>query len=112
MGDKRTVSGDLKLGKVDKLWAVPSSSSQSGRCLKELAKRRMRVRLEPESETFDEYIEIRKSCWIVEQRGDEFFCDCPQGLKGHYCKVREGVKNTLRGGVYDTYRMMMMIKWQ
>ena len=31
-------------------------------------------------------IKIRSSCYIVEQKGSEFYCDCPVGSKGHMCK--------------------------
>jgi hypothetical protein len=82
-----TRSEELNLGKVDSIWVVPSSSSGMS-SLKELAKKRMQSRLDLDSPlTFDEYLELRKSCWFIEERGGEYYCDCPCGMKGKMCKV-------------------------
>ena len=84
---RSTVSEDLRLGKVDAIWAVPSSSGDPEMSLKDHAKRRMKARLIPDNTSFTEYLEIRKSCWIIEEREGQFYCDCPIGMKGHLCKV-------------------------
>ena len=84
---RSTVSEDLRLGKVDAIWAVPSSSGDPSMSLKDHAKRRMKARLVPDSISFSEYMELRKSCWIIEERDNQFYCDCPIGMKGHLCKV-------------------------
>ena len=84
---RKTVSEDLKIGKVDAIWAVPSSSGNNDITLKEHAKSRMINRLDPDSLSFSQYIEIRKCCWIIEEISGEFYCDCPLGMKGHLCKV-------------------------
>ena len=53
--------------------------------MKERAKERLANRELPLSTTFDEYMEIRSSCWILEERVEngrrDFFCDCPVGIK-------------------------------
>ena len=40
------------------------------------------------SKSPEEYSKIRSSCYcyIIEQKGSEFFYDCFVGLKGHMCK--------------------------
>ena len=75
-GDKYSVNGS-----VTNFWAVDSSSDVSGKSLKEKAKERMRNRELPEVATFDEYVALRSSCWILEEVDGEFFCDCPVGMK-------------------------------
>ena len=82
--DKYTVSksSEFLLGKVTNLWAVNSSEGEKcGKSLKERAKERLAHRKVPLSENFDDYIRIRSSCWIVEERDGEFYCDCPVGMK-------------------------------
>lgn len=75
-------SSEFMLGKVDQIWVVASSeNSLIEYNLKQLAKKRIKVRGEPDFETFDRYLEIRQSCWILEERDGQFFCDCPIGMK-------------------------------
>ena len=85
----KTVSEELGLGKVDAIWAVTSSSGNNSITLKEHAKLRMKNRLEPDSGSFEEYMNVRKCCWnwIIEEREREFYCDCPLGMKGRMDKV-------------------------
>ena len=40
---------------------------------------------------FDDMVETRSSCYIVEQRGNNFLCDCPLGIKGKLCKHSVGL---------------------
>ena len=49
----------------------------------------MKNRLEPDSGSFEEYMNVRKCCWnwIIEEREREFYCDCPLGMKGRMEKV-------------------------
>ena len=57
--------------------------------LSELAKLRVEARGSPATTNYTNlkhYIELRTSCWIVEQVGREFYCDCPVGITGHICK--------------------------
>ena len=35
----------------------------------------------PLTSSFDEYLTIRSSCWILEERDGDYFCDCPVGMK-------------------------------
>ena len=74
-------SPEFQLGSVTKLWAVATQSDESGKPLKELAKIRIANRELPGSETFDEYIATHSSCWILEERDGDFFCDCPICMK-------------------------------
>ena len=66
---------------VTNFWAVSSSSDTTGKTLKENAKERMRHRKLPEVSSFDEYVSMRSSCWILEEVDGEFYCDCPVGMK-------------------------------
>ena len=54
------------MGKIDGLWVVSSSSNTLDLPLKKLAKQRISKRGEPEFDSFDSYMEIRKSCWIID----------------------------------------------
>ena len=75
-------SSEFLLGKVTNLWAINSSEGlKSGKSLKERAKERLAHRKVPLSSSFDDYIRIRSSCWILEERDGDFFCDCPVGMK-------------------------------
>ena len=75
-GDKYSVNDS-----VNNFWAVASSSDVSAKSLKQKAKERIRNRELPEVATFDEYVALRNSCWILEEVDGEFFCDCPVGMK-------------------------------
>ena len=66
---------------VNNFWAVASSSDVSAKSLKQKAKEIMRNRKLPEVATFDEYVALRNSGWILEEVDGEFFCDCPVGMK-------------------------------
>ena len=75
-------SSEFLLGKVTNLVAINSSEGlKSGKSLKERAKERLAHRKVPQSSSFDDYIRIRSSCWILEERDGDFFCDCPVGMK-------------------------------
>ena len=77
----------------EKIWGVKSSqTSTSSKSLRELAKDRILTRFDNSSfKNFDEMVETRSSCYIVEQRGNNFFCDCPLGIKGKLCKHSVGL---------------------
>ena len=34
---------------------------------------------------------VRNSCWILEERNGDYFCDCPKGSKGKLCKHTVGL---------------------
>ena len=85
-------SSEFNLGKVEQLWVVASSeNSMTSMPLKRLAKLRIKSRGEPEFDNFDEYMNVRTSCWILEFRNGQFFCDCPVGMKGKLCKHTVGM---------------------
>ena len=58
--------------------------------LKNVGKHRFAERKVPTVTSFEEYREMRQSCWILEERQvdgkSDFFCDCPVGQKGKLCK--------------------------
>ena len=83
--NKYTVSEDFGMGKVDNIWIVNSSSNKLPGSLKERAKERIKQRGIPDFKSFDDYMQIRTSCWIVEERDGNFHCDCPKGMKGKQC---------------------------
>ena len=69
---------EFNLGKVDAIWVVASSSNTLKETnLKKLAKIRIKDRGEPCSSSFNELMQLRQSCWIIEERDRDFFCDCP-----------------------------------
>ena len=93
-GKKYTVSESLEfqLGKVDQIWAVTSSSnSLTELSLKDRAKLRIKMRETLSMASFDEYKAMRNSCWLLEERDGDFFCDCPIGSKGKLCKHTVGM---------------------
>ena len=85
-------SEEFKLGKVNALWAMTSTAGEtSGKTLKERAIERIANRRTPLSSSFDEFLRIRSSCWIIEERDGDMFCDCPVGMKGKLCKHTVGM---------------------
>ena len=86
-------SDEFNLGPVDSMWVVASSSNTlQEKNLKKLAKQRIQKRGNPMNfKSFDEYMAIRQSCWILEQRDRDFYCDCPIGMKGKLCKHTVGM---------------------
>ena len=75
-----TESSEHALGKVDSVWVVSNTLDLP---LKRLAKQRITKRGEPGFDSFDSYMEIRKSCWIIEERDGQYYWDCPVGMKVH-----------------------------
>ena len=67
--------------KVDCIWIVESQSNTMTDPLADLAKKRMKFRESPSFNNFDEYKKVRQSCWIIEESGGEFYCDCPVCMK-------------------------------
>ena len=58
----------------------------------ELAKERMLLRTDStKAKTFNDFIDIRASCWIVEKKAGQFYCDCYNGIKGRFCKHAIGL---------------------
>ena len=84
----KTISDEIGLSKVDAFWAVISSSGNPSITLKDHARLRMKNRLEPDCDTFEEYMSVRNCCWIIEEIDGQFYCNCPQGMKGKMDKVR------------------------
>ena len=65
------------------LWFLPSSQTPTDADLKVLVTERLEQHYEVSSGKFNEYLKIRTSCWILEHKGNNFYCDCPIGSKGH-----------------------------
>ena len=87
---KYTVMNDFNLGPLDGLWAVSSSSTEGSR-LQDKAKERFLQRGVPDCPTFGSFVKTRTSCWILEEKDGEFFCDCFEGIKGRLCKHSIGM---------------------
>ena len=79
----------------ERIWFVPSSKTPSGVSLRRLASKRLAGRFELSCQTFDDHMARRTSCWIVEQRGSNFYCDCPKGSRGLICKHFVGLSYRL-----------------
>ena len=70
-------SSEFNLDKVDTIWVVTSSENPfPDTSLKKLAKQRINLCENPEVSSFDQYMQIRQSCWILEERDGEYYCDC------------------------------------
>ena len=66
--NKYTIIKAFELGKVENIWAVNSSSNKIQKSLKERAKERIKEREIPSPRTFQEYLDVRTSCWLIEER--------------------------------------------
>ena len=94
VGNKYTISDseEFNLGKVDRIWAVDSSENKIQMNLIQRAKNRISQRKSLDVNSFKEYKDIRTSCWLLEERDNDFFCDCPIGMKGKLCKHTIGMR--------------------
>ena len=89
--NKYTVAEAFELGSVDKIWAVNSNSNKIEKSLKERAKDRIKQREKPDHNTFQQYLDVRCSCWLLEERNGEYYCDCPVAMKGKLCHHTVGM---------------------
>ena len=94
VGNKYTISDseEFNLGKVDRIWAVDSSENKIQMNLIQRAKNRISQRKSLDVNSFKEYKDMRTSCWLLEERDNDFFCDCPIGMKGKLCKHTIGMR--------------------
>ena len=71
---KYTVHKDFNIGngQVDSLWVVTSSTDKSGLSLKDRCKERIANRTVPQVSSFDEYVRMRTSCYILEENDGSF----------------------------------------
>ena len=79
---------DVQMGRVVAIHALRTSSNpMPEQSLKALARLRLKLRADPSSITsLASYIEIRSSCWLIEELEDgQFNCDCRKGFKGKNC---------------------------
>lgn len=90
-GLKYTIHKDFNIGNVDGLWVVTSSSDKSGASLKDRCKDRMENKANPKSISFDDFVRMRTSCYILEEKDGVFYCDCWEGMKGKLCKHSIGL---------------------
>ena len=76
----------LSEGQVDHIFALRSKSNTLHQItLTELTQMRMEARANPAGanyQSYEEWLALRTSCWIVEHRGRNFHCDCPVGIRG------------------------------
>ena len=96
---KITRTGEYKtlLHDVDALWVVPSSNTKQDQ-FKVFAKKRFALREKPSiAKDFDEFVMIRSSCWVIEEKGGQFYCDCYNGIKGKLCKHSVGLLYKTKG---------------
>ena len=83
---KYTAHRDFNLGEVDYLLVMTSSADKCDTPLKDRCKLRMENRAFPKIKNFDEYVSIRSSCYILEEKNGVFFCDCWKEMKGTNCQ--------------------------
>ena len=79
----------------EKIWLVASSKTPREVSMRILASKRLSGRFEISSRSFDDHMTRRSSCWIVEQKGENFYCDCPTGSRGFVCKHFVGLSYKL-----------------
>ena len=84
-----SVSEVAGLGKPSRIWVVGRQEPKGE--LTDLARAKLEERARPSSLHFDDKKKIKESCWVVEERDGDFFCDCPEGFKGHLCKHTIGL---------------------
>ena len=90
---KITKTGEFKshLEDLSAIWIVPSSNTKSDN-FKASAKKRFAMRSDPSLPgSFEEFLQLRSSCWIIEEKGKQYFCDCYNGIKGKLCKHSVGI---------------------
>ena len=64
---------------------------QATQLLKARAKKRIEERGKATAASFEEYRELRSSCWLIEERDGDYYCDCPISMKGKLCKHNNGL---------------------
>lgn len=70
--------------------------------LTELAKVKLVERANPDPTLgWDKKKEIKESCWILEERDGDFFCDCKFGFKGHLCDHTLGMHYRQETGMLE-----------
>ena len=80
--DKFTILGTSYLDRnVDWIWVVESSVNTLKQPLIDRAKGRLSSRGSPSFSHFNDFKEVRQSCWIIEESDGEFYCDCPVCMK-------------------------------
>ena len=69
-------------GPAERLFGVISRSNRiEGKTLPEIFAKRLEERNRNTATSFDEYMKVRDSCWVLEQKDEDFYCDCPGGMK-------------------------------
>ena len=84
-----SVSEAAGLGEVQMIWVLGRKTPRG--VLADVAKMKLEERANPSKKSFDEKMKIKESCWIVEERDGDFFCDCESGFKGHLCQHTIGM---------------------
>ena len=73
--------------KLISLAATDTDQELAHLSLSDLVLLRLEKRSNPQYSSLEEFFQIRRSCWLVEQINGDFYCDCPIGIKGHLCKL-------------------------
>ena len=80
----------MDMGPVTKLIGLAATDTDQELAhlsLSDLVLLRLEKRSNPQYSSLEEFFQIRRSCWLVEQINGDFYCDCPIGIKGHLCKL-------------------------
>ena len=102
-----TTSEAAGLGKPSRLWIVGRSKPNGD--LKDLCKAKLIERSEPSDKSFDEKQKIKESCWVLEERDGDFWCDCPEGFKGHLCSHTIGMHIRQQTGKVEVTDQVILI---
>ena len=84
-----TVASEHDLGEVTQIFGINTKGSTSEILPKVKAK--LAERANPSQKSWDEKKRILTSCWLVEERGGDYFCDCYEGIRGRMCEHTVGM---------------------
>ena len=84
-----TIASEHDLGEVTQMFGINTKGSTSEILPKVKAK--LAERANPSQKSWDEKKKILTSCWLVEERGGDFFCDCYEGIRGRMCEHTVGM---------------------
>ena len=80
-----TIAKEHNLGEVVQLVGV-NNSSKITNPPKEKIVEKLEERKHPSKKTWDEKTKIMTTCYFLEERQGDFFCDCFEGIKSRMCK--------------------------
>ena len=77
------------LGEVKQLYGVNTKHSEKE--LMPKVKAKMEERKNPSSKPWDEKKKILTSCYLIEERENDFYCNCYKGIQGRMCENTIGM---------------------